>query len=117
MWFMELQARYLRDLLAEMFRRGITAIDASDEVTNRYNDLVDEVHSRTVWTHPGFGTYYRNSKGRVIFVMPFLNVEYWEFVRQLISATTTTTTFLSWLHSRCPLTRGSVTATSHRLQP
>jgi len=40
------------------------------------------VHSRTVWTHPGFGTYYRNSKGRVIFVMPFLNVEYWEFTQR-----------------------------------
>jgi 4-hydroxyacetophenone monooxygenase len=80
MYFMELQARYLRDLLAEMFRKGITAIDATDEVTDRYNELVDEVHSRTVWSHEGFGTYYRNSKGRVIFVMPFLNVEYWEFV-------------------------------------
>lgn len=82
MYFMELQARYLRNLLAEMFRKGVTAIDATDAATDRYNDMVDDLHSRTVWSHPGFGTYYRNSKGRVIFVMPFLNVEYWEFVRE-----------------------------------
>jgi 4-hydroxyacetophenone monooxygenase len=81
MYFMELQARYLRNLLTDMFERGITAIDATEEATTRYNDLVDDMHGRTVWTHPGFATYYRNSKGRVIFVMPFLNVEYWELVR------------------------------------
>lgn len=81
MYFMELQARYLRSLIAKMFDDGVTAIAATDEATDRYNQLVDELHAKTVWSHPGFGTYYRNSKGRVIFVMPFLNVEYWEFVR------------------------------------
>lgn len=81
MYFMELQARYLRDLLATMFGKEITALSATVEATDRYNTLVDEKHEQTVWRHPGFATYYRNSKGRVIFVMPFLNVEYWEMVR------------------------------------
>ena len=81
MYFTELQARYLRDLLAAMFDQGITALDATEEATKEYNDLVDEVHGRTVWSHRGFTTYYRNSKGRVIFVEPFLNVEFWEMVR------------------------------------
>lgn len=82
MYFMEVQGRYLRDLLAGMFDLGVRAIDAREDVTESYNALVDEVHERTVWTHPGFSTYYRNSKGRVIFVMPFLNLEYWEFTRR-----------------------------------
>lgn len=82
MYVIELQARYLRELLSKMFSNGITAIAASESATTQYNDLVDETHAKTVWSHPGFGTYYRNSKGRVIFVMPFLNVEYWEFVRE-----------------------------------
>jgi len=82
MYFMEVQMRYLRDLITGMLDQGVTAIDAKEDVTERYNELVDEVHSKTVWTHPGFGTYYRNSKGRVIFVMPFLNLEYWEFTRR-----------------------------------
>lgn len=82
MYFMEVQMRYLRELIAGMLERGAVALDAREDVTAKYNDLVDEVHKRTVWTHPGFGTYYRNSKGRVIFVMPFLNLEYWEFTRR-----------------------------------
>ncbi|MEJ1922204.1 flavin-containing monooxygenase [Microbacterium sp. KHB019] len=82
MYFMEVQGRYLRDLVAGMFDLGVTAIDARGDITEAYNELVDEVHKRTVWTHPGFSTYYRNSKGRVIFVMPFLNLEYWEFTRR-----------------------------------
>ncbi|MDF2444326.1 MAG: 4-hydroxyacetophenone monooxygenase, partial [Subtercola sp.] len=81
MYFMEVQMRYLRDLITGMLDKGVTAIDAKEDVTERYNELVDEVHARTVWTHPGFGTYYRNSRGRVIFVMPFLNLEYWEFTQ------------------------------------
>lgn len=82
MYFMEVQMRYLRDLITGMLEQGVTAIDAKESVTARYNQLVDDLHARTVWTHPGFGTYYRNSKGRVIFVMPFLNLEYWEFTRR-----------------------------------
>ncbi|WP_105034185.1 flavin-containing monooxygenase [Cryobacterium aureum] len=82
MYFMEVQMRYLRDLITGMLEQGITAIDAREDVTARYNEVVDDLHAKTVWTHPGFGTYYRNSKGRVIFVMPFLNLEYWEFTQR-----------------------------------
>ncbi len=82
MYFMEVQMRYLRDLITGMLEMGVTAVDAREDVTERYNQLVDEIHATTVWTHPGFGTYYRNSKGRVTFVMPFLNLEYWEFTRR-----------------------------------
>lgn len=82
MYFMEVQMRYLRDLITQMLDLNVTAIDADSEATKRYNELVDEVHEKTVWTHSGFGTYYRNSRGRVVFVMPFLNVEYWEFTRR-----------------------------------
>jgi 4-hydroxyacetophenone monooxygenase len=78
MYFMEVQMRYIRGLLEKMFDEGIRAIDACHEANDRYNQLVDELHERTVWTHPGMSTYYRNSRGRVVWVMPFLNVEYWE---------------------------------------
>lgn len=82
MYFMELQARYLRKLLAAMFENNITAVAATQEATDRYNTEVDNLHEQTVWKHPGFGTYYRNSKDRVIFVMPFRNVEFWEMVHE-----------------------------------
>jgi 4-hydroxyacetophenone monooxygenase len=83
MFFMEVQMRYIRRLMTEMFKRGIRALDASDEANDAYNELVDQTHAQTVWTHPGMSTYYRNSKGRVVFVMPFLNVEYWEMTNHV----------------------------------
>jgi 4-hydroxyacetophenone monooxygenase len=83
MYFMEVQMRYIRGLLTEMVERGILAVDAREEATRTYNELVDELHARTVWTHPGMRTYYRNSKGRVVFVMPFLNVEYWNMTKDV----------------------------------
>jgi 4-hydroxyacetophenone monooxygenase len=82
MFFMEVQMRYIRGLLTEMFQQNIAAIDARTEANDKYNELVDTTHARTVWTHRGMSTYYRNSRGRVVFVMPFLNVEYWEMTRR-----------------------------------
>jgi 4-hydroxyacetophenone monooxygenase len=77
MYFMEVQMRYIRELMTKMIEQGIDAIDAREEPNREYNELVDRTHATTVWTHPGMQTYYRNSRGRVVFVMPFLNVEYW----------------------------------------
>jgi 4-hydroxyacetophenone monooxygenase len=79
---MEVQMRYIRGLLTELFEQNIAAIDARTDATEQYNELVDTTHARTVWTHRGMSTYYRNSRGRVVFVMPFLNVEYWEMTRR-----------------------------------
>lgn len=83
MYFMEVQMRYIRGLLTQMLERGITAVDATEQVNKDYNELVDTTHARTVWTHPGMQTYYRNSRGRVVFVMPFLNVEYWNMTKNV----------------------------------
>jgi 4-hydroxyacetophenone monooxygenase len=83
MYFMEVQMRYIRSLLTQMLELGITAVDATEQVNDAYNELVDSTHARTVWTHPGMQTYYRNSRGRVVFVMPFLNVEYWNMTKHV----------------------------------
>ncbi|GAA4535125.1 NAD(P)/FAD-dependent oxidoreductase [Pseudonocardia xishanensis] len=81
LYFMEVQMRYVRALLTAKFDHGIRALDARADVTEKYNELVDRTHERTVWSHPGMQTYYRNSRGRVIFVMPFLNSEYWQMTK------------------------------------
>lgn len=83
MYFMEVQMRYLRELITTMVEKGIRAVDATESANSAYNELVDATHARTVWTHPGMSTYYRNSRGRVVFVMPFLNVEYWNMTKEL----------------------------------
>ncbi len=77
MHFMEVQVRYIRRLLTELVNRGLSAVAVREDVNDAYNDRIDELHARSVWTHPGMTTYYRNAAGRVVFVNPFLNLDYW----------------------------------------
>jgi 4-hydroxyacetophenone monooxygenase len=82
MYFMEVQMRYIARLLAEIRRAGVAAIDVRKDVFDEYNELLDQTSKQTVWTHPGTNTYFRNSRGRLVFVSPFRNVEYWTRARQ-----------------------------------
>ena len=82
MFFMEVQMRYIRRLLSEMFERDVAALDVSAEANDRYNALVDEMHESMIWTHKGMTTYQRNERGRVVFLTPFLNIEYWEMLAE-----------------------------------
>jgi 4-hydroxyacetophenone monooxygenase len=82
MYFMEVQMGYIARLLATMFETGAAAIDVRKEVFDEYNDLVDRTSELTVWTHTGTKTYFCNSRGRLVFVSPFRNVEYWTRAEQ-----------------------------------
>lgn len=77
MYFMEVQMRYISRLLQSMFVAGIPAIDVRQDSFDQYCDLVDQTAETTVWTHPGTNTFFRNARGRLVFVSPFRNVEYW----------------------------------------
>lgn len=83
MFFMELQMRYVRRLIGEMISAGGLSIEPRLEPTADYNAEVDELHSKMVWTHPRVESYFRNSTGRVCVIMPFLNVEYWNKLRDV----------------------------------
>jgi 4-hydroxyacetophenone monooxygenase len=82
MFFMEVQMRYIRRLLNQMFERDVATMAVSEEANDRYNDLVDRMHETMVWTHKGMTTYQRNERGRVVFLTPFLNIEYWEMLAE-----------------------------------
>ncbi len=79
---LEVQARYIRATLQEMFRAGIGSIECKPDVCAAYNDRVDAAHANMVWTHPGMSTYYRNSRGRVVVNSPWRNVDFWHFARE-----------------------------------
>jgi 4-hydroxyacetophenone monooxygenase len=77
MYFMEVQMRYIGRILGSMLDRNIAAVNIKEAVYERYSDLVDTTSQMTVWTHPGTNTFFRNARGRLVFVSPFRNVEYW----------------------------------------
>jgi len=78
----ELELRYVMEILAEMIDRGIASLECRQSAHDAYNERLDEALSSTIWAHPGMTTYYRNSKGRIVVPMPWTNVEYWHMTRR-----------------------------------
>jgi 4-hydroxyacetophenone monooxygenase len=77
----EMQMRYIMDLLKQMLNQGIGAVECRQDVHDAYNERVDEAHANMVWTHPGMETYYRNARGRVVVNGPYRNATFYEMTR------------------------------------
>lgn len=82
LFMLELQMHYLKDLLRQMFAKGLGVVECRSSVHDQYNERVDTAHDRMVWTHPGMDVYYRNSKGRVVVNNPFKVVDFWHMVQR-----------------------------------
>jgi 4-hydroxyacetophenone monooxygenase len=80
-YFNEMQMQYVRGLLTNMVTEGIDELEVREDVFEAYNDKVDLTHAGTVWTHPGVSSAWRNHRGRVVYLNPFLNVEFWHMTR------------------------------------
>ncbi len=81
MFVIEMQMRYIMDLLKQMLINGIGAVECRQDVHDAYNERVDEAHANMVWTHPGVETYYRNERGRVVVNSPYRNAVFYEMTR------------------------------------
>jgi 4-hydroxyacetophenone monooxygenase len=75
------QLDYVRDLLRQMFSANIDTVAAKQETYDTFTEIVDRMHDGMIWSHPGMTTYYRNSRGRVVALNPFRNVDYWRMTR------------------------------------
>jgi 4-hydroxyacetophenone monooxygenase len=76
MFTAELQTRYIMSVLTQMFEENLAAVECRQDVHDEYNERVDALHERMVWTHPGMSTYYRNERGRVVVNSPFRNAQF-----------------------------------------
>ncbi len=77
----EMQMRYIMDLLRQMLQQGLGAVECRQDVHDAYNERIDQAHANMVWTHPGMETYYRNARGRVVVNAPFRNATFYEMTR------------------------------------
>ncbi|NNL85437.1 MAG: monooxygenase, partial [Myxococcales bacterium] len=76
MFTAELQTRYIMSVLTQMFEENLAAVECRQDVHDEYNEQIDQLHERMVWTHPGMSTYYRNERGRVVVNSPFRNAQF-----------------------------------------
>lgn len=79
----EMQVRYIMDMLAKMSKLGLGAVEVREEVHAQYNANVAAEHENMVWTHPGMSTYYRNDRGRIVINSPYRNVDFFEMTREV----------------------------------
>jgi 4-hydroxyacetophenone monooxygenase len=77
----ELEMRYVMEMLALMSEHGISSVDCKQSVHDAYNEELDAALAKTIWAHPGMSTYYRNKYGRIVVPMPWTNVDYWHRTR------------------------------------
>lgn len=73
----ECQVRHMMLAIRGMLENGHRTIEPKQDVHDRYNDKVDELHRSMVWMHPGMTNWYRNRHGRVFAISPWRLVEYW----------------------------------------
>jgi 4-hydroxyacetophenone monooxygenase len=78
----EMEVRYVMGMIARMVEDGIASVECRREVHDAYVERIDAALAKTIWSHPGMTTYYRNSRGRVVTTMPWTNAEYWHMTRE-----------------------------------
>ena len=57
-------------------------MECKHDVYEKYNNSLDEQHSKMVWTHHKVKSWYRNSAGRVITNSPWRLVDYWKMTKE-----------------------------------
>ncbi|WP_436777620.1 hypothetical protein [Yinghuangia sp. YIM S09857] len=63
--------------LGRLHERGARAIEPRKDARDTYNEIVERALEQRVWSHPSVGSYYQNSKGRVVVSNPWLLVDSW----------------------------------------
>lgn len=78
----ECQVHYILASIEMLLERGAAAMDCTKAAHDAYNDRLDKVLSRMVWTNEGVTNWYQNKRGRVTTNSPWRLVEYWELTRK-----------------------------------
>lgn len=78
----ECQVRYVVGCIHALLERGARAIDCREDVNEAFNRKLDETLAKTVWSHPGMNSWYKNARGRVVTTSPWLLLDYWRWTRE-----------------------------------
>lgn len=83
MFVAECQSRYIVDAVTRMRELGITELEVRQDRHDDWIARVDAEHEQLIWTHPGMTNWYRNRAGRIVAIMPWRLVDYWEMTRRV----------------------------------
>ncbi len=78
----ECQIRYILGCINLLIDKNSSVMDCKKDVFENYNKMIDEQHSKMVWTHHKVNSWYRNSNGRVTTNSPWRLVDYWHMTKE-----------------------------------
>ncbi|MCY4427183.1 MAG: NAD(P)/FAD-dependent oxidoreductase [Halieaceae bacterium] len=78
----ECQVRYIMGCLEKLLADGRQTIECTEAANEDYNRRLQDWVSQLVWSHPGTGSWYKNSKGQVTSNLPWRLVDYWKWTRE-----------------------------------
>lgn len=74
----ECHARHITTCLAAMGDAEGRSIEVREAPMLEYNDAFDAEHEQLIWSTDGLRNWYRNDAGRVVVIMPWRLVDYWQ---------------------------------------
>jgi len=78
----ECQIDYILSVLRQMGEHCLLEVECRSDVYDRYNDRIQEMHQKMIWSHPGMSTYFRNARGRIVTNSPWRLVDYWRLTQE-----------------------------------
>ena len=79
--FHECVARYAMECMERLILDDKKEIEAKEDAYWRFNELVDELNARKVWSDPRAHNYYWTEHGRSAVMCPFSPSEIWRYLR------------------------------------
>ncbi len=77
----ECQMRYVMGCIKALLENGFRTMECRTDVHDTYNEKLDQALARTVWSHPGVNSWYKNASGRVTTTSPWRLLDYWHWTR------------------------------------
>lgn len=78
----ESQIEYVLSILRQMGEHQLAEIECRTNVYESYNQSIQEMHQKMIWSHPGMSNYFRNDRGRIVTNSSQRLIDYWNLTKQ-----------------------------------
>ncbi|ORA09506.1 flavin-containing monooxygenase [Mycobacterium arosiense] len=82
----ECQSRYIVQCVRELIENGKGSMECRSDVFAEYQQRLDSALGGMIWSQVEAGSWYRNSRRRIVANTPWRLVDYWNMTRELDTA-------------------------------
>jgi len=84
-FMIEQQTKYIIKMLDEMQRRGATVAEATKPAQDDFNEEIQRLVSKGIWTQGGCTSWYLDSQGKNRTIWPKFTFQYWWETRKVVA--------------------------------